>query len=115
MKISVPRPTSLRPLSAAHRRWFWTLMALAAVVIAIGWSVTIREVIRGISQIQSSVEEGVDRAAEGMEEAQLNPQAQVQEAKDVLGAFKAGYEAEKQRQEQTSTTSELYGQEESTN
>ncbi|MEK7620337.1 MAG: hypothetical protein AAB413_03825 [Patescibacteria group bacterium] len=99
MKTVSPKPISLRPLSATHRRWFWLLMAVAVIVIAIGWMVTIRDIIEDVPTLRASVEAGVDRAAEEIEDAQLKPEEQVQEATDAFDALKAGYDAEKARQE----------------
>lgn len=100
MKTSRPKPVSLRPLSSTHRRWFWVLMAFAMIVIAVGWSVTIRDVLGDVPALRASVEAGVDRAAEEIEDVQLNPGEQVQEASSALDALQAGYDAEKTRQEE---------------
>lgn len=99
MKATRLKPVSLRPLSATHRRWFWVLMAIAVIVIAVGWMVTIRDVLSDVPTLRASVEAGVDRAAEELEDAQLKPGEQVQEAQSALEALQAGYDAEKTRQE----------------
>lgn len=100
MKTPRPKPISLRPLSATHRRWFWVLMAIAVIVIAVGWMVTIRDVLSDVPTLRASVEAGVDRAAEEIEDAQLKPREEVQEVQSALDALQAGYEAEKVRQEE---------------
>lgn len=115
MAKTLPKPVSLRPSSPAHRRWFWALMILAVMIIVVGWSMTIRDILRDVPAVRSSMETGVDRAAEKIEEARLNPGARIQETTDAIDALKAGYEAEKQRQEQTSIDPEPYEQEESIN
>lgn len=69
-------------------------------MIAVGWSVTIREILQDVPTLRASVEAGVDRAAEEMEDVQLNPGEQVQETQSTLDALQAGYDAEKARQQE---------------
>ncbi|MCR4313658.1 MAG: hypothetical protein NUV84_00200 [Candidatus Uhrbacteria bacterium] len=106
MAVPRPKPISLRPPSATHRRWFWVLMAFAMIVIAVGWMVTIRDVLGGIPALRASVEGGVDRAAEEIQEAQLKPGEQAQEAQNALDALQAGYDAEMTRQEEEKAKNE---------
>lgn len=75
-------------------------MAFAVIVIAVGWMVTIRDVLSDVPTLRASVEAGVDRVAEEIEDAQLKPGEQVQEATAAFDALQAGYEAEKARQEE---------------
>lgn len=75
-------------------------MAIAIIVIAVGWSLTIRDVLSDVPTLRASVEAGVDRATEEIQEAQLKPGEQVQEATDAFDALKAGYDAEILRQQE---------------
>lgn len=102
MRTPRPKPQSLRPLSAKHRRWFWILMFAGVAIVVAGWLLTIRDLMADVPTIKTSLEGRVDQAVEEIQDAQLDPGEQVDEAAEAFEALKEGYEAEKQRQ-QTST------------
>ena len=112
MRTLRPKPQSLRPLSAKHRRWFWILMAVGALIIVTGWLLTIKNLLADVPTIQSSIQAGVSQAAEEIEEADLKPDG-LNEVEEALQALQAGYEIEKQRQETSSEQVPIYEQEDS--
>lgn len=103
-----PKPVSLRPLNATHRRWFWVLMSIAVVVIAVGWTVTIRGILQDVPGISTQVQTSLEQAAQEIEEANIESPIDIDQTQDAIEALKAGYEAEKARQQ------EPYGQEDTT-
>lgn len=86
-------------------------MGIGVVVILLGWVMTIRGLRVEVPTIQSTFLEGVDRAAEKIQEAQLDPTQEVSDVTDALEAFQDGYQAEKQQQETLSESASSYEQE----
>lgn len=108
MAIPRPKPQSLRPLSTTHRRWFWGLMVVAIIVIVVGWTFTIREILEDVPVISTQVQASIEQAAQEVEEANIESPVNIEQTQEAIEALKAGYEAEKQRQQ------ESYGQEDTT-
>lgn len=71
-----------------------------------GWLMTIRELMADVPTIKTSIEERINQAAEGIQSAQGDPGEQIDEISDAIEALKAGYEAEKLRQQETPTDPE---------
>ncbi|MBI4435083.1 hypothetical protein HY630_00260 [Candidatus Uhrbacteria bacterium] len=102
-------------MSAGHRRWFWALMCLGLAIIATGWVITIRGFLATVPQITSSIEQGAARAVEEVREAQLDPSQGIDEASRAFEALKAGYDAEKEKQQEATSDNETtYEQEDTT-
>jgi hypothetical protein len=93
-----PKPQSLRPLSSAQRRWFWVLMILGFILIAVGWSFTIRGLRNSVPEISSSLQEGVTQASEKIEETQIDPEAKINQAERIFQILQQEYKAEHERQ-----------------
>lgn len=84
-------------------------MALAVVVIAVGWTMTIRSILADIPAVSSQIQTSIEQAVEQVEEAQLESPVDIDETQEAWQALKEGYEAQKARQQ------EPYGQEDTTN
>ena len=65
---------------------------------------TIQSLLATVPEITSSIEQGARTAVEEIEEAQLNPAAEVDQASEAFGALKQGYEEEKARQAEETKT-----------
>ncbi len=82
-------------------------MAVGAVVIVVGWFLTLRQVLTVVPDISSAIDQGIETAVEKVEEAQVDPVNEIDQATNAWDALKQGYEEEKARQES-------YGQEDNT-
>ncbi len=69
-------------------------------MVAVGWMITIRGIMRDVPALQATVEARVDQAVQQIDDAQLNPGEQIQQAQSAMDALKAGYDLEKTRQEE---------------
>ncbi|KKW33140.1 MAG: hypothetical protein UY76_C0008G0013 [Candidatus Uhrbacteria bacterium GW2011_GWA2_52_8d] len=74
-------------------------MFVGLLVIAVGWFITIRGFLDEVPNIKTAIEQGVSQAADEIQEAQLEPPVEVREITKALEDVKAGYEAEKQKQQ----------------
>ncbi len=86
-------------------------MLVGALLILVGWMLTVRDLLTQAPTIKSSFEQGVNRAAQEIEDAQLDPSQKIDEVSEALEALQAGYNAEKQRQQETTAS---YEQEDTT-
>lgn len=104
MPVRRPSPLSLRPLSSSHRRWFWGLIALGIILIAVGWMVTIRDILSSSAPIiGEAIEENLTKAAHGLQQAGEGAAEGADEFEQMLQEAQAGYEEEKARQDETTT------------
>lgn len=76
-------------------------MGLAIVVIMVGWTFTIRDILADIPTVSSQIQTSIEQAAEHVEEAQLESPVDIDETQEAWQALKEGYEAEKARQQGT--------------
>jgi hypothetical protein len=75
-------------------------MALAVVVIAVGWTITIRSILADVPLVSSQIQDSLEQAAQQVEESQIDSPVDIDQTQEAIEALKAGYEAEKERQSQ---------------
>ena len=99
------RPQSLRALSPKQRYWFWGLMCLGAVVIGVGWYITIRQFVHTEApQIRGQIDEQLQKVTEEAGALNITAQEKKTDLSEAIDLLKAGYEQERLKQEESETT-----------
>ena len=102
---SPPAPVSLRPMNQRQRRWFWIFLAVGAVIVVMGWVVTIRQVISSsLPGIRLQVDKGLEKASSGLQEVGSSVEEKQSVFSEAFEEAQKGYQQEKERQQQEEQT-----------
>lgn len=76
-------------------------MIVAVIVIGVGWTITIRDILQDVPVISTQMQASIEQAAQELEEANIGSPVGIDQTKEALEALQTGYEVEKARQNET--------------
>jgi len=97
---SLPRPISLRPMNQKQRRWFWVFLTAGVVIVAMGWIVTISQVVSSsLPGIRLQMDKGLEKASNELKNVESSVEEKQSTFSEALEEAQKGYQQEKERQQ----------------
>ena len=96
------RPQLLRVISPKHRFWFWGLMLIGAILIGVGWYITIGQLVHiEAPQILGTFDEQIQKVSDEAGELNVTAQEKTSDFSEAVELLKEGYKEEKIKQEES--------------